>query len=178
MAKRMTAPAKEPVDKNLPDKATLAKHAAEYGALDSKSAELRGQMGALVKAGELDRNIHRAASKLAMKLQKMDDSKRSEFLRHFDHYRDLLTLDQQSDLFDGKTPEVPAAKSIGKARASDGAAKPKAAKAAKPAGEKKPRVAKKTPPKPAAEPIAAKDAPTIGGEATNLTGVGQPAAFN
>lgn len=178
MAKRIKAPAQEPVDKNLPDKTTLAKHVSEYGALDSKSAELRGQMGALVKAGELDRNIHRAASKLAMKLQKMDDSKRGEFLRHFDHYRDLLKLDTQSDLFDGKTPEVPVAKSIGKARARDGAAKPKAAKADKPAGEKKPRTARKTPPTKPAEEIAAKDAPAIGGETVGVAGIGQPAAFN
>lgn len=175
MAKRMTAPAKEPVDKNLPDKATLAKHAAEYGALDSKSAELRGQMGALVKAGELDRNIHRAASKLAMKLQKMDDSKRSEFLRHFDHYRALLTLDQQSDLFDGKTPEVPAAKSIGKAPVRDGVKAAKSAKAAD-APKTKKVVALRALKKPA-EPVTTANAPAT--PADTLTGIGgEPAPLN
>lgn len=87
----------------LPDQATLDAFLAEMSKLDSKGASIRGEIGALVKAGEADSNIHRGVGKLVHKLMKMDDTKCAEFLRHFDHYRAFYPkLDAQPDLFDSK----------------------------------------------------------------------------
>lgn len=177
MAKKIKAEPSKPVDGNLPTHEVVAAHLQEYSRLDSKSAEFRGQIGAHVKAGELDKNIHRAASKLAMKLSKMDDAKRAEFLRHFDHYRTGLKLDQQGDFF-SSAPEVSKAKSVGAGPVRDGAKAAKKAAPAKATAEKTPpkRVATRTPAKPAGEPIAAKDAPNIGGDAIGVAGISGNAA--
>lgn len=117
MAKRMSreaekigvgrAPPEAPTSDNagapdgaLPRDHDIKTHSVALNALQAKSAEIRGQIGARVKQAEDDFNIHRAAMKLASRLERSDPTKRAEFLRHFDHYRGALNLDAQAELFD------------------------------------------------------------------------------
>lgn len=88
----------------LPSGDAIKKHVQSINALTAKSAEVRGQIGAAVKAGESDHNIHRGAASLCMKLVRMDESKRDEFLRHFDSYRLQLGMGRQTDLFNDESP--------------------------------------------------------------------------
>lgn len=85
----------------LPDSAQLKAHVAELNELKASGAEINGKIGALTKNGEEQHNIHRGALKLAAKLDRMDPSKRSEFLIHFDHYCDILGLAVEPTLFEG-----------------------------------------------------------------------------
>lgn len=65
-------------------------------------SELSGQIGAEIKDAEENKNVHRKVIKLIAQLKKMDDTKRIEWFRHFDHYSDECALrDQvQADMFD------------------------------------------------------------------------------
>lgn len=82
----------------LPDADTLLGLMKDAGTIGGKLASLRGDIGALVKNAEEDHNIHRGAFKLVCKLERMDPTKRAEFLRHLDHYRHIADLDDQPDL--------------------------------------------------------------------------------
>ena len=88
----------------LPTGDAVKKHVAAINTLNSKSAEIRGLIGAAVKAGESDHNIHRGAASFMMKLARMDASKRDEFLRHFDSYRLQLGYGRQADMFNDTSP--------------------------------------------------------------------------
>lgn len=63
--------------------------------------------GAWKKADAL--GIHPGAAKLFCKLDKMEDAKRSDFLRSFDHYRKWVDWDAQPDLWDDQPANAPPA---------------------------------------------------------------------
>lgn len=73
-------------------------HVKNVRALKTKSAELRGQIGAAVKNAEEDYGIHRAASALWIKLDGMEEEARIAFLRAFDDMRTALGYAHQGDL--------------------------------------------------------------------------------
>ncbi len=87
----------------LPSGDDIKAHIASLSVLNAKSAEIRGKIGAEVKAAENDKNIHRGAASLSLKLARMDGEKRDEFLRHFDSYRLQLGMGRQDDLFNDAT---------------------------------------------------------------------------
>ena len=62
--------------------------------------EARSELGNLFKNAENDYGVHRAALKLAIKLQGQAVEKRADFLRAFDSYRHIMQLDEQADLLD------------------------------------------------------------------------------
>ena len=62
--------------------------------------EARSELGDLFKNAENDNGVHRAALKLAIKLQGQATEKRADFLRAFDSYRHIMRLDDQPDLLD------------------------------------------------------------------------------
>ena len=62
--------------------------------------EARSELGNLFKNAENDNGVHRAALKLAIKLQGQATEKRADFLRAFDSYRHIMRLDDQPDLLD------------------------------------------------------------------------------
>ncbi len=90
-------------ERELPTQERLAAILAELSKRNAEMAETRGHIGAAIKSAEDDHNVHRAAIKLVAKLQKMDETKRAEWFRHFDHYTEVLDIrsQQQYTLFDG-----------------------------------------------------------------------------
>lgn len=94
---------------DLPDAKVLGEHIKKLNALNADSAEVRGEIGALVKDGETTHNIHRKAMKLVATIERMDETKRAEFLRHFFHYLEARELRVQPALFDGDTDGAAAA---------------------------------------------------------------------
>lgn len=88
--------------KALPGSEVLAKLLKVLSEHGSTLAEVRGHIGAAIKDAEETNNVHRGVIKLIAKLEKMDDTKRAEWFRHFDHYADERGLRDQSqpDLFD------------------------------------------------------------------------------
>lgn len=69
--------------------------------------EARGELGAAVKDAEDVHGINRKAFKLCMSLQRMEGTKRDDFLRSFDDYRAKLDLNPQPDMFaDGEGDEA------------------------------------------------------------------------
>ncbi len=62
--------------------------------------EARGELGAAVKDAEEVHGINRKAFKLCMSLQRMEETKRDDFLRSFDDYRAKLELNPDPDLFE------------------------------------------------------------------------------
>lgn len=75
--------------------------------INADLAESRGDMGAFIKDAEETHGIHRAAFKLAVKLDRMEQAKLADFLRGFDLYREYLKLDDrtQGDMLDGQAEE-------------------------------------------------------------------------
>ncbi|MGA0564150.1 hypothetical protein ACO2RV_17025 [Ancylobacter sp. VNQ12] len=65
--------------------------------MNSKMSETRGELGSFIKDAEETHGIHRAAFKLACKLNAMDDLKMKDFLRGFDLYREYLKLDTRAN---------------------------------------------------------------------------------
>jgi len=78
----------------LPDREVLMNLSREVSGQNSEMAKIRGELGSTYKEAEKDRNIHKAAFKLCVKLKNMDDTKRDEFLTHLDHYRDKMGIDE------------------------------------------------------------------------------------
>lgn len=93
----------------LPTGEDIKAHIASLSGLKSKVSEITGQIGAEVKRAESELNIHRGAAAFVLKLNRMDEEKRDEFLRHFDSYRLQLGLGRQADLFNDDAPEQGAA---------------------------------------------------------------------
>jgi hypothetical protein len=77
----------------MPTAAQLKKVESEYNSSKLQADEARGDMGALLKNAQNDHNVHRKAFKLALQCKNMDDTKRAEFLAHFDHYREAMKLE-------------------------------------------------------------------------------------
>lgn len=86
------------------DPQAFVKHVANVGALKSKAASIRGDIGAAVKNAEEDYGIHRGASALWIKLHNMNEEARTAYLKAFDDMRTALGHATQTDLFDAKTP--------------------------------------------------------------------------
>ena len=80
-----------------PDK--FREHVKDMAALKAKSAEVRGKIGAAVKNAEEYHGIHRGASALWIKLDRMEEEARDAFLKAFDDMRTALGYATQSDLF-------------------------------------------------------------------------------
>lgn len=83
----------------LPDGPTLERLLKDYWVNNAEVREATGKIGSLVKNGEEVFNVHRKAFKLTAQLEKMDDSKRSEYLTHLFHYLGLRGLGPDPDLF-------------------------------------------------------------------------------
>jgi uncharacterized protein (UPF0335 family) len=84
----------------MPDAMQLAQALSEVGRLKAKVSELSGDIGQYIKTKVETINLHKGAFRLIAKLRDMDETKRSEFLAHFDHYREKIGLDAQADLFE------------------------------------------------------------------------------
>lgn len=91
----------------LPNAEVFKTCVSRAAAIAAEMAESRGELGAFVKDAEETHNIHRKAFKLFLQLERMDQTKLAEFLRHFDHYRHLGKLDDKAgiDLFEEAAPE-------------------------------------------------------------------------
>lgn len=85
----------------LPNAQVLKTCLTRASKLDSDMTESRGELGQFIKEAEEKHNIHRKAFKLIRQLDRMDQTKLAEFLRHFDHYRDVVALDDKAgtDMF-------------------------------------------------------------------------------
>lgn len=70
--------------------------------LAAQAAEASGDLGNAIKVAGESHKVHRGAFKLVMKLERMEDTKRNEFLRHLDEYIMIRGLDRQPDLFEAK----------------------------------------------------------------------------
>lgn len=70
----------------LPDEADLKKLLKEFSLNAADMDEARGKIGSLMQHAERNKNIHRKAFKLLTQVEKMDETKRAEFLRHLYHY--------------------------------------------------------------------------------------------
>ena len=81
-------------------------HVKDMAALKAKSAEVRGKIGAAVKNAEEDHGIHRGASALWIKLDRMEEEARDAFLKAFDDMRTALGYATQTDLFSGTPAEA------------------------------------------------------------------------
>ncbi len=90
----------------LPTGDDIKAHIKSLSGLKAKVSEITGQIGAEVKRAESDLNIHRGAASLILKLHRMDEEKRDEYLRHFDSYRLQMGMGRQSDLFNDDAPSA------------------------------------------------------------------------
>jgi hypothetical protein len=91
----------------LPGVQVLKTILSRAASIEADLAESRGELGSFVKDAEEKHNIHRKAFKLSRQLVKMDETKLAEFLRHFDHYRKCLKIDELAgaDMFDEREPD-------------------------------------------------------------------------
>ena len=87
-------------DKKLPSKAVLVKAIKDYSLAKADQSSAVGTIGSLVKNNETQHNIHRKAFKDTAALDKMDDTKRSEYLTHMFHYMAALGISVHPDLFE------------------------------------------------------------------------------
>lgn len=92
----------------LPTGDDIKAHIKSLSGLKAKVAEITGQIGAEVKRAEEAKNIHRGAAGFVLKLSRMDEEKRDEFLRHFDSYRLQMGFGRQDSLFNDPQAEAPA----------------------------------------------------------------------
>lgn len=115
MAKKLSESAN--ADAKLPNGEVLKSVISRMNGAKAKMDEARGDLGSIIKNAEDSHNIHRAALKLVAKLEKMDSAKLSDWLAHFDHYRQVRGLDEMAgpnmfdaadedeDEFDAAAPE-------------------------------------------------------------------------
>ncbi len=82
------------------DPEQFKKHVANIGALKSKGAAIRGEIGAAVKNAEEDYGIHRGAASTIIKLHNMNEEARTAWFKAFDDMRTALGYATQADLFD------------------------------------------------------------------------------
>lgn len=102
----------------LPTAADLSKAFKDYYLHQADMDAARGEIGALVKNNETAKNIHRKAFKSVAALKKMDETKRSEHLRHLFHYLAVENLVPHPDLFE----DSPKAKALAAKVSKDSAA--------------------------------------------------------
>lgn len=89
----------------LPTGDDIKAHIKSLSGLKAKIATLTGEIGAEVKRAESDKNIHRGAAAFVLKLSRMDEETRDEFLRHLDSYRLQMGYGRQADLFNDGAPD-------------------------------------------------------------------------
>jgi hypothetical protein len=94
----------------LPNEETVTALMRQYRACKGEMDKHRAELGPLIKNAENDHGVHPKAFKLVEQLQRMDATRMSAFLAHFDHYRAICHLDAQEelDLAPAKAPEKPA----------------------------------------------------------------------
>lgn len=109
----------------LPKGETVTALMRQYRACKGEMDKHRAELGPLIKNAENDHGVHPKAFKLAEQLQRMDATRMSAFLAHFDHYREVLELDAQEELDLAPAPTKAATKSEKppKATKAKGAAK-------------------------------------------------------
>lgn len=106
----MAAPVGEKTETvEVVSKEKFLKHVKSMTGLQGKIAELRGDLGQVVKDAEDKNNIHRGAAKLAAKFDRMDQTKREEYLFHLALYLDYLGVGFGQDMFrkGAKAAEAP-----------------------------------------------------------------------
>jgi len=81
-------------DGALPSRDVLMGLHSSASEQNAEMAKIRGELGSSYKEAEKDENLHKGAFKMASRLKRMDDSKRDEFLIHFDHYREQMGIDE------------------------------------------------------------------------------------
>ena len=92
-------------------KASVVKAVAEkYGTLKAQMDTKRGEIGALIKAAEEEKNIHRGAFRKACAYAKMDQAKFEDEWRHLTSYLLAMGKIPQGDLFKDAGDESPAEK--------------------------------------------------------------------
>jgi hypothetical protein len=124
----------------LPNGETVTALMRQYRTCKGEMDKHRAELGPLIKNAENDHGVHPKAFKLVEQLQRMDATRMSAFLAHFDHYRQICGLDAQEELDLAPAPTKAATKSEKAPKAtkakgpakSDPIAKPIAAPAAKP----------------------------------------------
>lgn len=84
------------------DAAKFRDHVTNIRNLKTKSAEIRGKIGAAVKNAEEDYGVHRQAGALWIKLEGMTEEARDSFLHAFDSMRIALGRATQTELFADK----------------------------------------------------------------------------
>ena len=77
----------------------IKKYVAAISSAKSKCDDANMVRAGLFKQAE-DAGLHREALKLAAKLGGWDAAKRADFLRAWDHYREVIGLDDQGDLLE------------------------------------------------------------------------------
>ena len=85
---------------DVPSKAEIDSQLREHSMFKADMDQARGEIGALVKNGETDHNIHRKAFKQLVIVKNMDESKRSEYLTHLLIYLGYYGLVPHPDLFE------------------------------------------------------------------------------
>lgn len=87
-------------------KSKFDKLVTRIGPETRKSDEARSAIGGMVAAAVENDNLHKAAFATFRRLKRMDDAKRSEFLFHFDRYRDYGDFDRDDLLEDRKLADA------------------------------------------------------------------------
>lgn len=82
----------------LPTKQAVTTLANTVATLQQKTAKLRGEMGAAIKAASDDDNVHKAAFRAAMKERQMEPDERANYQRHLAKYRRDMGIELQGDL--------------------------------------------------------------------------------
>jgi len=80
------------------NKRLFAKFARDIQSAHGSSAEASMEVARLYREAANSAGVHRGAFKLALKLQRQDPAKVTDFLRAFDTYRGLLGLEAQGDM--------------------------------------------------------------------------------
>lgn len=99
----------EEVEK-LPSPEEISKLLKDHSLAAADMDEARGKIGAMIKNAEETRNVHRKAFKILTQVEKMDASKRSEFLLHLDHYLKIRGHAPEKGLFETAPADPPARK--------------------------------------------------------------------
>lgn len=102
MARKLAAQA-APAPKDGPDPDILKKHFRDIAKAQGDVKKATGELGPLVKKAE-EEGWHKAAGMLALKIEKMDAAKRSDFWRALTSYvgPKVLNLFSQTDLFNSE----------------------------------------------------------------------------
>lgn len=87
----------------MPTREELSDLARKVNGFQADMDAARGEIGSLIKNAAEHKNVHKKAFKSVTQILNMDETKREEFLTHFDHYRKVMGVDEgrTADMFDG-----------------------------------------------------------------------------